>query len=85
MPGYGLFGRIGATGSTATFAGISPIGFVLPISPIGFVLPISVGGFGRPISPGGFGRPIFAPVALVRQNAVDAAALPTRALWRRMG
>jgi hypothetical protein len=42
MRGYGLFGRIGATGSTATFAGISPIGFGLPIS---------LGGFGRPISP----------------------------------
>jgi hypothetical protein len=28
MPGYGLFGRIGATGNTATFAGISRLGSV---------------------------------------------------------
>jgi len=71
MRGYGLFGRIGATGSAATFAGPCRIGcgagevaIVAAMqrrseaSGVGFVLPISLGGFGRPISPGGFARPI---------------------------
>jgi hypothetical protein len=71
MPGYGLFGRIGATGSTATFAGAlqhwlrrrggsyrRSNATKVGSTGVGFVLPILPIGFVLPISLGGFGRPI---------------------------